>query len=71
MVGTTPMKWREVQAALLENGCRVLRDKGGHEVWGCPCGNHITPLPHHTNVSAGVVRSIGKQMACLPKGWLQ
>ena len=30
-----------------------------------------SPMPDHREITAGVVRSISKQMACLPKGWLQ
>lgn len=66
-----PMKRKEVQAALIANGCQSLRNVGRHEVWGCPCGQHTAPLPNHRDITGGVVQSIGKQMACLPKGWLQ
>lgn len=46
-------------------GWTTLRDRGGHEIWGCPCGTHSTALPHHREISAGVVTSILKQMeAC-------
>ncbi|MQA64201.1 MAG: addiction module toxin, HicA family [Actinophytocola sp.] len=65
------MKRTEVISALESNGCRSLRDRGGHEIYGCPCGKHSAPVPRHTEVTAGVVRSIGQQMTCLPKGWLQ
>jgi len=65
------MKRRTVEAALLANGCTVLSDRGPHTKWGCPCGAHTVPVPRHTVISAGVVRNIGKRMACLPEGWLQ
>ncbi|PZR55237.1 type II toxin-antitoxin system HicA family toxin [Xylanimonas oleitrophica] len=66
-----PMKRREVQDALAAHGCKVIREGGRHTVYGCPCGKHTAPLPRHGDVTAGVVRSIQKQMACLPEGWLQ
>jgi len=71
MVMTKPMKLRDVEAALRAAGCKVLRDNGRHTVWGCPCGKHTAPVPRHTMVTAGVVRSIIKQMPCLGEGWLQ
>jgi hypothetical protein len=56
-----PMRRRAVAKALSKAGCVKLRDTGGH----------TTSLPRHITVSGGVVKSIGDQMACLPKGWLQ
>lgn len=67
---TKPMKRREVERALLANGCRLLRSTGGHDVYVCPCGQHVAPLPRHRDISAGVVKNVGKQMTCLPGGWL-
>lgn len=66
-----PMKRREVVRALTSAGCTELRDTGKHTVYGCPCGKHSAPVPRHTEVTAGVVKSIQGQMACLPEGWLQ
>lgn len=68
---TKPMKRRMVEAALRREGCHVVSESGIHTKWGCPCGQHTAPLPRHTEITAGVVRSIGQQMGCLPKGWLQ
>ena len=65
------MKRRDVVRALRKTGCTVQRDTGGHTVYACPCGAHEAPLPRHSEISAGVVKSIGDQMACLTKGWLQ
>ena len=65
------MKRADVSAALNSRGCRILRDTGNHTIWICPCGQHRAPLPRHKETSAGVVRSISRQMACLPEGWLQ
>jgi len=66
-----PMSLRAVTKALASAGCTVQRDTGRHTVWTCPCGDHRAPVPRHTEVSAGVVKSIQQQMACLPEGWLQ
>lgn len=66
-----PMKRAGVVAALDAQACEVLRDKGDHTVYVCPCGSHRAPVPRHRNISAGVVRSIARQMTCLPEGWLQ
>ena len=66
------MKRRDVETALAAHGCFPIRSRGDHDVWGCPCDKkHKAPVPRHRNISAGVVREIGKQMACLPEGWLQ
>lgn len=68
---TKPQKRTQVVKILRDNGCQTLRNVGGHGIWGCPCGSHTAPLPNHREVTPGVVRSISKQMACLPKGWLK
>ena len=65
------MSRRKVPAALVRHGCEVLRDTSGHTVFVCPCGHHRAPVPRHGTVTAGVVSSIGTQMACLAEGWLQ
>lgn len=67
----TPKRRRYVVERLTASGCHSIRNKGGHQVWQCPCGKHLAPLPNHRTTTAGVVRSIQNQMACLPKGWLQ
>lgn len=71
MVMAKEMKLRNIENALLAQGCKILADRGPHTKWGCPCGQHTVPVPRHNVISAGVVRSIGKRMACLPEGWLQ
>jgi predicted RNA binding protein YcfA (HicA-like mRNA interferase family) len=66
-----PMKTRKVLAALAAAGCVEIRRSGRHTVYGCPCGKHTAPVPaSHTEVTAGVLASIVKQLPCLPKGWL-
>lgn len=71
MVVVKGMRRRDVEREFERQGCRPLRDKGGHQVWGCPCGGHQAPLPRHTMISPGVVRSLSKLLVCLPEGWLQ
>lgn len=66
-----PMKRLHVIAALRAHGCEPVRNRGGHEVWKCPCGEHTTAVPNHREITAGVVNSIQKQMPCLEEGWLQ
>lgn len=65
------MKRRLVVRALLDAGCTETRDTGKHTVYTCPCRRHSAPVPRHSEISAGVVGSIIKQMSCLEKGWLQ
>ena len=45
---------RELRAA----GWTLIRSDGKHDVYGCPCGAHIAPLPRHRTISPGVVASI-------------
>ena len=67
-----PMATRRLVRCLRSAGCVLLRRSGRHDVYACPCGAHIAPVPtSHRMVSAGVVRSIEQAMACLGRGWLQ
>ncbi|MHB1165369.1 MAG: type II toxin-antitoxin system HicA family toxin [Candidatus Nanopelagicales bacterium] len=66
------MRVREVERALRKAGCTFLRSDGRHAVYGCPCGRHVAPVPTtHLEVTAGTIRSIIKQLACLENGWLR
>jgi predicted RNA binding protein YcfA (HicA-like mRNA interferase family) len=65
------MKRREVVKALRQSGCLIEREGGEHTIWRCPCGQHQTAVPRHTEITAGVIGKIEKQMACLDRGWLQ
>jgi hypothetical protein len=67
----TPMKYRDVERALLASGCMWKPGKGDHIKWFCPCGDHIAVVTAGRNVSAGVVADTIKKLACLPPGWLQ
>lgn len=70
---TKAMRYRDVQAALLEQGCKWKPGKGDHEKWYCPdqCGKHMAVITTSRTVSPGVVADTIKKLECLPKGWLQ
>lgn len=65
------MKYRDVEKALLNQGCTSKPGKGDHEKWYCPCGQHTAVITRPGTVSPGVVRQTIDRMGCLPKGWLQ
>ena len=65
------MKRKALVKVLESAGYRFLRDDGDHTVYTCPCGKHRAPVPRHTDISAGVVRSIVQKGECMKKGWLQ
>ena len=67
----TEMKHRDIAKKLKKNGCTPRAGKGDHEVWKCPCGQHIAVIVKPGVNSPGVVRDTIKKMECLPKGWLQ
>jgi hypothetical protein len=66
-----PMRKRLVVKVLLAHECRKIEDDGRHGKRICPCGRRSAAVPRHSEISAGVVRSLQVTMACLPKGWLQ
>jgi hypothetical protein len=66
-----PMRYRDIEAALLAWGCTAKQGRGDHEKWFCPCGQHIAVITQAKEVSAGVVRDTIKKLSCLPEGWLQ
>ncbi len=65
------MRYRDVEQALLAQGCRYRPGKGDHEIWYCPCGQHIAVVTMSRAVSPGVVADVIKKLSCLPEGWLQ
>ena len=65
------MRYRDVRAALLAQGCTSRPGKGDHEIWYCPCGKHIAVVTTGVRVSPGVVGDLIKKLTCLPRGWLQ
>lgn len=67
---TKPVAYRRLTKAMRGAGCVLVRQgRGDHEVWRCPCGRHTAVVVRDRQVSAGVVRSIITQLACLPEGW--
>jgi predicted RNA binding protein YcfA (HicA-like mRNA interferase family) len=68
-----PMAKRLVIRALIHEGCSKVSERGIHEKWRCPpgCAEHTTSVPRHDVVTVGVIRNIIRDLACLPKGWLQ
>lgn len=67
-----PMSTLKVRTCLVDAGCRLVRRTGRHDIYACPCGVRTAPVPtSHRKISAGVVRSLIRQLPCLPKGWLQ
>lgn len=68
-----PQKYRDVVRVLRANGWVLLRrGKGDHEVWGMPqtsgAGQKHT-IPHHGEVSAGVIGDLMKKLATTPENW--
>jgi hypothetical protein len=70
VVVTKPEKRRELERALRAAGCSIKSTSGIHDKWVCGCGAHSANIPRHGTVSAGVVATTIKRLACLPKGWL-
>jgi hypothetical protein len=64
------MKRRDVERALRRQGCEVIAE-GPHTKWLCPSGEHTANIPHHKEISPGVIRDTIARMTCLPEGWLQ
>ncbi|MHB1509108.1 MAG: type II toxin-antitoxin system HicA family toxin [Acidimicrobiales bacterium] len=63
------VKQREVERVLGENGWRLLRTKGGHNVWRSPDGRALLAIPTHGMVSPGVVRQVMKALPNTPDSW--
>lgn len=63
-------RYRDVVAVLRSQGWVLLRTaKGDHEVWGLPDGTAKVTVPHHREVSAGVLRQLAKQLPEVPDKW--
>jgi hypothetical protein len=67
------MAKRLVVKAPTAHGCGKASERGIHEKWECPptCGKHTTSVPRHGEITAGVIGNIIRDLARLPKGWLQ
>jgi hypothetical protein len=68
---TVAMKYRDIERALLSNGCTWKPGKGDHEKWFCPCGKHAAVVTRARVLSPGVVADVVTKLSCLPAGWLQ
>lgn len=65
-----PQKYRDVIKVLKANGWVILRQgKGSHEIWGLPNGSQAHSIPHHQEVSAGVVGDLIKKLRDVPRNW--
>jgi len=68
-----PQKYRDVIQVVKANGWVLIRQgKGDHEIWGLaeatsPEDKHS--IPHHREVSAGVVGDLIKKLPNTPKNW--
>ncbi|MHB1172705.1 MAG: type II toxin-antitoxin system HicA family toxin [Lacisediminihabitans sp.] len=71
MLAVKEVKQREVENALNACGWRLLRTKGGHNVWGAPDGKSsiAIAIPAHGEVSPGVVRQVVKALPETPDSW--
>lgn len=68
-----PQKYRDVVKVMKANGWVLIRrGKGDHEIWGrpgsdSPADKHT--VPHHNEVSAGVVGDLAKKLHTVPQNW--
>ncbi|MEO7373726.1 MAG: type II toxin-antitoxin system HicA family toxin [Terrimesophilobacter sp.] len=65
-----PQKYRDVIKVVKSQGWVFLRGgKGSHELWGLPDESVKESIPHHDEVSAGVVGQLIKKLPNSPKNW--
>lgn len=63
-------KYRDVIKVVKANGWVFLRaGKGSHELWGLPDSSVKESIPHHSEVSAGVVGQLMKKLKHTPDSW--
>lgn len=68
-----PQKYRDVIKAVRANGWVLIRrGKGDHEIWGIlgsssPIDKHS--IPHHSEVSAGIIGDLIKKLPHTPYTW--
>lgn len=63
------VKQRDVERFLADRDWKLLRTKGGHNVWGSPDGTDSIAIPTHGRVSPGVVRQVIKKLPDAPASW--
>jgi predicted RNA binding protein YcfA (HicA-like mRNA interferase family) len=56
------MKRRDLIRHLTQNGCRLVREGGGHSIWGNPTNNCRTSVPRHREIPDFTVMRICKQL---------
>ncbi|MBN9215359.1 MULTISPECIES: type II toxin-antitoxin system HicA family toxin [unclassified Microbacterium] len=61
-------KRSDVERFLRSEGYRVTRDSGPHTWWSKE-GARSVPLPRHTRISPGVLRSIERIVGHVPPDW--
>ncbi|WP_405217013.1 type II toxin-antitoxin system HicA family toxin [Agrococcus sp. Ld7] len=61
-------KRSEVERFLRSEGYEVASESGGHQKWSRP-GARSIPLPRHSRISPGVLRSIEKIVGHVPESW--
>ncbi|MFD4421044.1 type II toxin-antitoxin system HicA family toxin [Agromyces sp. NPDC058484] len=65
-----PQKYRDVIKVVRANGWVFLRDaKGSHELWGLPDESAKESIPHHGEVSAGIIGQLIKKLPNTPQSW--
>lgn len=68
-----PQKYHDVIKFLRSQGWVLLRQgKGSHEIWGVPGSSDPDDkhsIPHHAEVSAGVVSDLAKKLPKAPRSW--
>lgn len=65
-----PQKYRDVVKVLKSQGWVFLRQaKGSHELWGLPDESVKESVPHHPEVSAGVIAQLIKKLPTTPNNW--
>ncbi|MGP9725168.1 type II toxin-antitoxin system HicA family toxin [Corynebacterium sp. AOP40-9SA-29] len=64
-----PQKYKDVARFLRGAGWKMQRrGKGSHEVWVGPDGGRIV-VPHHREVSAGIIGDIVRKVPGAPDNW--
>ncbi|NQX11792.1 type II toxin-antitoxin system HicA family toxin [Microbacteriaceae bacterium VKM Ac-2855] len=65
-----PQKYRDVIKHLKSQGWVFIRQsKGSHELWGLPDESVKEIVPHHSEVSAGVIGQLIKKLPHVPQQW--
>ena len=63
-------KYRDVIRVVEENGWVFIRQgKGSHELWGKPDGSVSEPIPHHREVTAGIIGKLIVTSDHTPANW--